>query len=262
MILFELKKSQLSSGFACIKHNIAYMPSPVPFGKLYMVATPIGNLGDITARAARILSEVDSVYAEDTRVSGKLLAHLNLHKPLRSYREALEGPALQRAIDRVIAEINEGKTIAYISDAGTPGISDPGSYLVRKVVEAGITVIPLPGPSSMVTLLSVAGFAAQRPLCVGFLPKKKGHQTLMAKLRSTLENETTDCLVFMESPERIVKLLEELFGWQLPLEVCLGREITKLHEELVRGELSQVLTIMRSRQSIKGEIVLAVQLRH
>jgi 16S rRNA (cytidine1402-2'-O)-methyltransferase len=229
-------------------------------GTLYMVATPIGNLEDITLRAARILGEVDAVYAEDTRVSGKLLAHLGVKKPLRSYREALEGPALLRAIENVKGELAEGKSLAYVSDAGTPGISDPGSYLVRNVVAAGFTVVPLPGPSSLVTLLSAAGFAAQRPLFVGFLPKKKGHQTLMGKLRASLENETADAVVFMESPERIIKLMEELEAWSMPLQACLGRELSKLHEEFIRGTPAEVLQSLRTRPSIKGEIVLAIEL--
>ena len=229
-------------------------------GILYIVATPIGNLEDITFRALYILKEVYFVYAEDTRVSGKLLAYYQISKPMRSYREAMGGPLLQRTIDEISQHLEEGQDIAYVSDAGTPGISDPGSYLVDNILSKGYQVVPIPGPSSMVTLLSGDGFPAQRPLMVGFLPKKKGHQTLMQKLKAVLLSETADSLVFMESPERLLKLLEELQKWQLPLIVGVGRELTKLFEEIKRGELDEVMAYFAGQRSIKGEIVLIVRL--
>jgi len=230
-------------------------------GILYIVATPIGNLGDITMRALEILGSVDAVYAEDTRVTHKVLERYQISKPMFSYREAAGGNMVQRIIDQVISELQAGKNIAYCSDAGTPGVSDPGSYLVDKVREAGLTVVPIPGASSLPALLSVAGFVGLRPLFVGFLPKKKGHQTLMKKLKIALENETADSIVFFESPERILKLLEELAGWELPLQVCLGRELTKMHEEIMRGTTAELITILAKRPAIKGEIVLAVQIK-
>ena len=156
------------------------MSSLVEPGTLYVVATPIGNLADITARALEVLATVETVYAEDTRVTHKLLERYQITTPLRSYREAAGGSQVQRMLSEVVDDLTSGKNLAYCSDAGTPGISDPGNYLVDTVRGAGLRVVPVPGPSSMVALLSVAGFVAQRPLLVGFLPKKKGHQTLRA----------------------------------------------------------------------------------
>lgn len=229
-------------------------------GNLYIVATPIGNMGDLTLRAVETLQMVDMVYAEDTRVTGRLLQRYAVSKPQHSYREALGGSALQRVIEKLIAELAAGKNVAYVSDAGTPGISDPGNFLVSKVAAAGFRVIPIPGSSSLTALLSVAGFPAQRPLFVGFLPKKKGHETLMKKLHEALVSEVCDVIVIFESPERIRKLLEELLQWKVSLEVCLGRELTKLYEEVLRGEVQEVAAELASRKQIKGEIVLAVQL--
>jgi 16S rRNA (cytidine1402-2'-O)-methyltransferase len=229
-------------------------------GTLYIVATPIGNLGDVTTRALATLRMVDVVYAEDTRVTHKLLERYEIKKPLHSYREAAGGPQVIRTIQGVISALQAGKNLAFCSDAGTPGISDPGNYLVKQVVEAGLTVVPIPGASSFTAILSVAGFVAQRPLFVGFLPKKKGHQTLLRKVALALQEELCDSLVFLESPERIVKLLGELSEWGMPIEVCVGREITKLHEEIMHGPLEDVLADLAKRPAIKGEITLAVQL--
>ncbi len=229
-------------------------------GTLYIVATPIGNMEDITLRALEVLKNVNVIYAEDTRVFQKLLVRYEFTKPLRSFREAASANQVERTIKEVCDHLYEGETVAYVSDAGTPGISDPGSFLVRKVVEAGFKVLPLPGPSSLTALLSASGFPVQRPLFVGFLPKKKGHQTLMKQLREVLVNETVDTLVFYESPERILKLLLELLEWGVELQVCLGRELTKMHEEIVRGSVGEVYEALKIRPSIKGEITLAIRL--
>ena len=229
-------------------------------GTLSIVATPIGNLEDITLRALRILAEVDCIYAEDTRHSRKLCDRHGITTPLRSYREAAEPRLLQRTVEEVISALREGKSLACISDAGTPGVSDPGSYLVQQVLAAGFTVIPIPGVSALTALLSVSGLAISRPLFVGFLPKKKGHQTLLSRLHTSLKDRTCDAIVFYESPERIVKLLGELVAWGLPLQVCLGRELTKQFEEILRGPIEKVLVSLSTKSSVRGEITLIISL--
>lgn len=227
-------------------------------GTLYIVATPIGNLGDITLRALEVLRAVDYVYAEDTRVVSKLLSRYQISKPLRSYREAAAPVQLQAAIRGVIALLEEGKSVAYVSDAGTPGISDPGQVLVKEAVVKGLKVEGIPGASALSTIVSISGQVIFRPLFVGFLPKKKGHQTLMAKLREGLMVDTYDALVFYESPERIVKLLQELIGWEMPLWGCLARELTKLHEEVLRGPIKEIYAELAGRATIRGEITLLI----
>jgi 16S rRNA (cytidine1402-2'-O)-methyltransferase len=227
-------------------------------GILYIVATPIGNLGDITLRALEILRTVGVVYAEDTRVSQKLLNRYEIKTPLSSYREAASPGQVEKTILRIISDLQAGRNVAFVSDAGSPGISDPGQYLVERVVREGLKVEGLPGATAVSTLISIAGTLITRPLFVGFLPKKKGHQTLMGKLRIGLTDDVCDTLVFYESPERLVKLLEELMAWEMPLWVCVGRELTKLHEEVLRGSLEELYTELKKRPSIKGEICLIV----
>lgn len=230
-------------------------------GTLYVVATPIGNLGDITKRALDILKGVDVIYAEDTRVSRKLLDRYEIKGTLRSYREAATPQQIARTVNEVVALLEDQKTVAYVSDAGTPAVSDPGNYLVQQVEDSGFSVVPIPGASALTTLLSVSGLPIHRPLFVGFLPKKKGHQTLMRQLAAVLATEVTDALVIYESPERIVKLLTELLEWKLPLVLCLGRELTKQHEEILRGTVEDLLEELQGRPSIKGEITLLIHYR-
>lgn len=227
-------------------------------GTLYIVATPIGNLQDITLRALDVLRGVDAVYAEDTRVSTKLLSRYEIKKPLLSYREAAETSTVNRTITAIIDRLRKGESLAYVSDAGTPGVSDPGNYLVEKVAAAGLLVVPIPGSSALSTVVSVAGFPVARPLFVGFLPKKKGHQTLMGKLGRALAEDIADAVIFYESPERITKLLAELEGWGMPLRGCLARELTKMHEEILRGSLAELSAELGSRKAIKGEFVLLI----
>ena len=227
---------------------------------LYIVATPIGNLQDITLRALDVLRGVDAVYAEDTRVSHVLLDRYEIQKPLRSYREAADTSSVQKMINEVVARLRAGESLAYVSDAGTPGVSDPGNYLVEKVLEAGFSVVPIPGASALSTIVSIAGVPVCRPLFVGFLPKKKGHQTLMGKLRETLESGAADSLIFYESPERVVKLLHELITWGIPLSGCVARELTKLHEEILRGSLDELMIDLEGRAQIKGELVILISL--
>lgn len=233
--------------------------SQVESGVLYMVATPIGNMQDITIRALSTLAEVEVIYAEDTRVSGRLLERYGIKGKLRSFRQSPVPEVVEKALSGALDILYSGGSIAYITDAGTPGISDPGSLLVEKVRGAGFKVVPIPGPAANTTLLSVAGIPAIRPLFVGFIPKKKGHMTLMGKIREVLIDGFVDSVIFYESPERIVKFLEEIAGWGIEdLQACVGRELTKLHEEIIKGSVADVLSIYKKRAKIKGEIALVV----
>jgi 16S rRNA (cytidine1402-2'-O)-methyltransferase len=225
---------------------------------LYVVATPIGNLGDVTVRALDVLRGVDLVYAEDTRVSRVLLQKYEITTPLRSYREAMPRAQLDRVIVEICAELAVGKRIAFVSDAGTPGISDPGDYLVRRVREAGHTVVPIPGASALAALLSVAGTGCQHPLFEGFLPHKKGRQTRLQQLQSGLANGIMDGIVLYESPERILKLIDELLLWEISISAVLGRELTKQFEEIIAAPLEDLRTELANRSRIKGECVLLI----
>lgn len=217
--------------------------------KLYLVPTPIGNLGDITLRAIEILKEVDLVVAEDTRKSGNLLKHLNISKPILSNHKFNE----HRTLDSFIQKMKSGISIGLITDAGTPGISDPGFLLVRSCIEHGIEVESLPGPTAFVPALVNSGLPCERFVFEGFLPQKKGRQKRLAELSQ--EKRT---LVFYESPHRLVKTLLQLaehFGNDRLASV--SRELTKIHEETLRGTL-QELAEHYAKGSVKGEIVIVV----
>ena len=217
--------------------------------KLYIVPTPIGNLEDITLRAIRVLEEVDFILAEDTRTSSVLLKHLNIEKPLRSHHKFNE-----HATVRAVAEaIEAGKNVALISDAGTPGISDPGFLLVRTGVEEGIEVETLPGATACIPALVQSGFPCDRFCFEGFLPQKKGRMKRLTELAE--ENRT---IIFYESPFRVVKCLEQLaevFGAER--RVAVSREITKKFEQTVRGTLAEVIAHFKKQQP-KGEFVIVV----
>ena len=217
--------------------------------KLYIVPTPIGNLEDITLRAIRVLEEVDFILAEDTRTSSVLLKHLHIDKPLRSHHKFNE-----HATVRAVAEaIEAGKNVALISDAGTPGISDPGFLLVRTCVEEDIAVEPLPGATACIPALVQSGFPCDRFCFEGFLPQKKGR---MKRLTELAEESRT--IVFYESPFRVVKCLEQLaevFGPERM--VAVSRELTKKFEQTVRGTLSEVIAHFKSQQP-KGEFVIVL----
>jgi 16S rRNA (cytidine1402-2'-O)-methyltransferase len=219
--------------------------------KLYVIPTPIGNLEDITLRALRILKEVDTILAEDTRTSGNLLRHFQIDKRLMAYHKFNEHKALQGFINRM----QTGETFALVSDAGTPSISDPGFLLVRACVENGIEVECLPGPTALIPALVNSGFPSDKFCFEGFLPQKKGRQK---RLQELAQEERT--LVMYESPYRLVKLLEELnehFGPDR--QVTVSRELSKLHEETIRGTTAELLQELKSRTSIKGEIVVVVK---
>lgn len=217
--------------------------------KLYIVPTPIGNLEDITLRAIRVLEEVDFILAEDTRTSSVLLKHLNIEKPLRSHHKFNE-----HATVRAVAEaIEAGKNVALISDAGTPGISDPGFLLVRTCVEEGIEVETLPGATACIPALVQSGFPCDRFCFEGFLPQKKGRMKRLAELA-----EESRTIVFYESPFRVVKCLEQLsevFGAER--RVAVSRELTKKFEQTVRGTLTEVITHFKNNQP-KGEFVIVL----
>jgi len=212
-------------------------------GKLYIVATPIGNLSDITFRALETLKSVDFIACEDTRVTSKLLARYEIKKPLISYFQHSKVAKL----DRLISLLREGKDIALVTDAGTPGISDPGQRLIEEAVKSKIEVVPIPGPSAVTTALSVSGFPTDEFVFLGFLPHKKGRQTKLKGLAQ--ENRT---IVLYESPYRIKKLLSELLEFCGDREICVCRELTKKFEEIYRGKISEVLPKVKE----KGEFVV------
>ena len=217
--------------------------------KLYIVPTPIGNLDDITLRAIKVLKEADYILAEDTRTSAFLMKHLGIEKPLRSHHKFNEHATAQFFTETVAA----GQNVALVSDAGTPGISDPGFLLVRTCVEQGIEVETLPGATALIPALVNSGFPCDRFCFEGFLPQKKGRTKHLERCR---EEERT--MIFYESPYRVVKCLEqfaEFFGAERPISV--SRELTKKFEETVRGTIGEVLAHFREHEP-KGEFVLVV----
>ncbi len=219
-------------------------------GTLYIVPTPVGNLEDMTMRAIRILKEADMVLAEDTRTSGILLKHFDIKNRLASHHKFNEHGTAANVVEKLKA----GMTIALISDAGTPGISDPGFFLVREAVAAGIEVTCLPGPTAFVPALVASGLPCDRFVFEGFLPQKKGRKTRIESL--TDESRT---MVFYESPYRLVKMLQQLseaFGPDR--QVCVAREISKVHEEHVRGSISEVISHFTAQEP-KGELVVIVE---
>jgi 16S rRNA (cytidine1402-2'-O)-methyltransferase len=219
--------------------------------KLYLVPTPIGNLEDITLRAIRVLGEVEGILAEDTRNSGQLLKHLNISKPLYSHHAHNE----HTGVPGVIKMLKEGKSLALISDAGTPGISDPGYLLVKACVDNGIEVESLPGATAFVPALVNSGFPTDRFVYEGFLPHKKGRQT---RWKALAEEERT--IVLYESPHRLVKALEQIIEFiSADRLVMVGREISKMHEQMVRGTATEVLAYFTTHpDKVRGEIVIVI----
>jgi len=218
-------------------------------GILYIVPTPVGNMEDMTLRAIRILKEADVVLAEDTRTSGILLKHFDIHQQLLSHHKFNEHGTSASVVERLLA----GQTVALISDAGTPGISDPGFFLVREAVRAGIEVQTLPGPTAFVPALVSSGLPCDRFVFEGFLPQKKGRQSRIEALKD--EPRT---IVFYESPYRVLKLLQQLaevFGPDRQASAC--REISKVHEESVRGTLQELIAHFTETEP-RGEFVIVV----
>ena len=218
-------------------------------GSLYIVATPIGNLEDITLRALRVLKEVDLIAAEDTRQTKKLLARYGIATRLASYYDEVEGEKAAA----LVRQLQNGKNIALVSDAGTPTLSDPGFRLVRAAVEAAVPVIPVPGPSALLAVLSASGLATDRFVFEGFLPAKKRERR--EKLQSLAAEERT--LVFYEAPHRVQETLADMLELWGDREAVLGREVTKVYEEFVRGRLSDAIAAL-GRKEPRGEMTLAV----
>lgn len=217
--------------------------------RLYLVPTPIGNLKDITLRAIEVLKSVDVILAEDTRTSGILLKHLEISKPLQSYHIFNEHKAAEKLVERM----KRGETFALVSDAGTPAISDPGFLLVRAVLASGLDVQCLPGPTAFVPALVNSGLPNDRFAFEGFLPHKKGRKTRIDSLV-----EETRTIILYESTHRLIKTLEQLAEAFGPTrQACVSRELTKMHEENIRGTLAELLEYYQTHP-IKGEIVLVV----
>ena len=218
--------------------------------KLYIVPTPIGNLEDITLRAINVLKSVDFILAEDTRTSSHLMRHLGIEKPMHSHHKFNE----HATVGRVVESIAAGKDVALVSDAGTPGISDPGFLLVRRCVEEGIEVVTLPGPTALIPALVQSGFPCDRFCFEGFLPQKKGRMKRLEELSSE-----TRTVIFYESPYRVVKCLEQIaetFGTER--RVAVVREITKKFEETVRGSVAEAIAHFKAHEP-KGEFVIVVE---
>lgn len=219
-------------------------------GTLYVVPTPVGNLEDMTFRAISVLKEADLILAEDTRTTGKLTSHYGIETPKQSFHMHNE----HKVVERYISQILAGTTIALVSDAGTPGISDPGFLLIRAAAEAGIEIITLPGATAFVPALVSSGLPCDTFYFEGFLPPKKGRQTKLQNIA-----EATSTVVLYESPHKIIKTLGQIVefcGSDRPIALC--REISKKFEECIRGSASEVLAQVEERGGVKGELVLII----
>jgi len=222
---------------------------PAP-GTLYVVSTPIGNLEDITLRAVKTLKSVHLVAAEDTRRTVKLLNHFQISTSITSYHDhnkEAKAPMLARTLE-------SGKDVALVSDAGTPGIADPGFYLVRMAIERGLPVVPIPGPSAPIASLSVSGLPTDRFAFEGFLPAKKGKR--LARLRALRDEERT--VIIYESPHRVRRLLEEVLAVMGNRQAVLARELTKMHEEFLRGSVEEIIQRVDEKASVRGEMTLLI----
>ncbi|MFN3395210.1 MAG: 16S rRNA (cytidine(1402)-2'-O)-methyltransferase [Thermodesulfovibrionales bacterium] len=219
-------------------------------GVLYIVSTPIGNLEDITLRALRTLKEVDVIAAEDTRHSAKLLNHYGIKKPLISYWREKE----KARSEEIIKRLQSGQSVALISDAGTPGISDPGEVIIRKALDEGFDVIPVPGPSALIAALSVSGLPLREFTFVGFLPSKDTQR------RKTLQELSLEkrTIVFYDAPHRVIETLKDMYDILGNRNVAVFREITKVHEEVFRGPLEKVISEVKGSK-VAGEFVIVIE---
>ena len=222
--------------------------SAAEIGTLYIISTPIGNLKDATHRSLELLSDVDWIAAEDTRRTGVLLKYYDIKTPLSSFNSYNQ----VKKSDRFIARIKTGHNLALVSDAGTPGVSDPLYYLVKAALDERVPVVSIPGPSAVLAALTVSGLPINRFAFEGFLPRKKGRKKLIEELAQ--EKRT---IVLFESPHRIVKTLNELYQVMGERKAVLARELTKIHEEVLRGTLGE-LAIKAEEQKLKGEITLVI----
>jgi len=219
-------------------------------GILYIVATPIGNLEDITFRAIRTLKEADLIACEDTRVTQKLLHHYEIKKPVISY---FQHSKLSK-VEQIIGELRSGKNIALVTDAGTPGISDPGSKLVGSAIENGVKIVPIPGTSALGAIIGVAGIDLQKFVFWAFPPHKKGRETFFKEVAASKYP-----VIYFDSVHRVLKNLELLRSLAPEKKIILGRELTKMFEEIVRGKISEVLEYFeKNKAKVKGEFVIIV----
>jgi 16S rRNA (cytidine1402-2'-O)-methyltransferase len=219
-------------------------------GTIYLVATPIGNLEDITLRALRILREADVIACEDTRHTRKLLAHFEIRKPLLSYHEHNEAQRSAELVERA----RRGEAVALVSDAGTPGISDPGFRAVRAAIEAGVPVVSIPGPVAAISALTASGLPTDSFRFVGFLPPKKSQRR---KALESLKGEDVPLIAY-EAPHRIIETIEDVLDLLGDRPLVVARELTKLHEEYLRGTASSLLEELRSRTALKGEMTVII----
>lgn len=222
---------------------------------LYIVGTPIGNLEDITMRALRILREVDAIACEDTRHTGSMLAHFEIKKPLIRCDEHINYGQMAK----IVQLLEEGQNIAFVSDAGTPGISDPGARLTKEAITNNINVVPIPGVSAISALYSITGFGESNFLFLGFLPKKKGRQTLFGRIKEIVASSKVELpIIIYESPYRVIRTLNdfsEIGDWQ----VVVGRELTKKFEEIVRGNIKEVLEyFVDNPKKLRGEFSICL----
>ena len=217
-------------------------------GVLYIVSTPIGNLEDITLRALRILKEISLIAAEDTRLTRKLLTHYDISTPTVSYYEHNSFTRIPKIIDH----LNTGKDVAVVTDAGTPGISDPAYKLIRAAIESGNRIEAIPGPSASITALTASGLPTDRFIFEGFLPHKKGRKAKLTRLSAI---EAT--VIFYESPKRIVRTLKDILEFMGDRPAVIGRELTKLHEEMIRGNVSKLLSHF-TQKTPRGEFVIMI----
>ena len=223
--------------------------------KFYVVATPIGNMGDITLRAIETLKSVDLILCEDTRETKKILEKYNINKPTMSYH----AQSKLAKVDKIFALLKEGKDLALVSDAGTPGISDPGALLISRMKEDthlrdSVNVIPVPGPTALVAALSASGLPTHEFTFLGFLPHKKGRETLFKEIAQAKRT-----IVFYESPHRILKTLESLVNFCPNKKICIARELTKIYEEFKTGSPEEILEYLnRNKEKQRGEFTVIV----
>ena len=238
----------------CVEAQTSRKIHPVHFNKgggvLYVVSTPIGNLEDITLRALRILKEVDLIAAEDTRRTRKLLTHYDIHTPLTSF---FEGNQIRKT-QSLMEKLSQGQNIALVSDAGTPGISDPGYPVIKSCINAGISIVPIPGPSACVVAAVISGFPLHNFVFEGFLSPKSGKRR--RQLESLCDEKRT--LIFYESPHRLVKFLNDALEILSDREIVIACELTKLFEEIYRGKISEALQKFQQKRP-KGEFTIVIR---
>ncbi|MES2393096.1 MAG: 16S rRNA (cytidine(1402)-2'-O)-methyltransferase [Acidobacteriota bacterium] len=224
---------------------------------LYLVATPIGNLEDITLRALRVLRSVDRIACEDTRQTSKLLSHFGITTPSVSYHTHNESSRTEELIE----PLKQGGRLAVVSDAGTPAIADPGALLAAAAIAAGVAVYPIPGANAAITALIASGLNAEAFAFNGFLPSKQGERrTVLEALRATLSADTNATQIFYETPHRIVEALHDIVAtFGSTHRIAIGRELTKLHEEILRGPAAELLATLSARPNIRGEMVLLLE---